>query len=281
MILEHHQKLSVRRQCALLRVHRSTRYYKSRLDDREAVWLMRLIDHQHLQTPFYGSRQMAHCLSELVGHPINRKRVQRLMQIMELRAIAPRPSTSKRNPDHKVYPYLLRDVEVTRANHVWAADITYVPMARGFAYLVAIIDWYTRMVLAWRLSNGLDTAFCVEALDEALARWGTPEIFNTDQGTQFTSESWIATLKGRGIRISMDGRRRCLDNVFVERLWRTLKYEEVYLNAYDDLRDARERLKSYFAFYNDERPHRAHRGLPPSAAYHDSLHEQYAVTCLA
>lgn len=281
MILRNHRSLSVRRQCDLLRVNRSTLYYESRLDDSEAIGLMRLIDEQHLRTPFFGSRQMAHWLSERLGFAINRKRVQRLMQIMDLKAIAPRPSTSRRNPEHRVYPYLLRDVAVTRANQVWAADITYVPMARGYAYLVAIMDWHTRMVLAWRLSNGLDAASCVEALDDALDRWGTPEIFNTDQGTQFTSETWIARLAGNGIRISMDGRRRCLDNVFVERLWRTLKYEEVYLNAYDDLRDGRERLKSYFAFYNDERPHRAHGGWPPAAAYHHSLDLQYGLTRVA
>jgi putative transposase len=281
MILRDHRRLSVRRQCELLSVNRSTVYYESRLDDSEAIRLMRLIDEQHLKTPFFGSRQMAHWLSEREGYPINRKRVQRLMQIMELRAIAPRPSTSKRHPQHKVYPYLLRGVAVTRANQIWAADITYLPMARGFGYLVAIIDWHTRMVLAWRLSNALDARFCVEALDEAMARWGAPEIFNTDQGTQFTSEPWTERLKTNGIEISMDGRGRCFDNIFVERLWRTVKYEEVYLHAYEDLREARERLKGYFDFYNDERPHRAPGGATPSAAYYESLQEQYGVTRVA
>ncbi len=175
-----------------------------------------------------------------------------------------------------MYPYLLRGVAVTRANQVWAADITYIPMARGFAYLVAIIDWYSRSVLTWRLSNTLDASFCVDALDEALRRWGTPETFNTDQGAQFTSEAWIDKLKTAGVAISMDGKGRCLDNIFVERLWRTVKYEEVYLHAYDDLVEAREHLRRYFAFYNDERPHQAHSGLAPSAAYYTSLAAEQA-----
>jgi putative transposase len=280
-IVRGHRQLSVRRQCKLLGVNRSTVYYESCLDDREAVRLMQRIDEQHLETPFFGSRQMAQWLSERTGYPINRKRVQRLMQIMELRAIAPHPSTSKPSPQHRTYPYLLRGLDVKRANQVWAADITYLPMARGHGYLVAIIDWHSRMVLAWRLSNSLDAGFCLEALDEALARWGTPEIFNTDQGTQFTSEAWLERLKAKGIAISMDGRGRCLDNVFVERLWRTVKHEEVYLHAYEDLQDARAHLKRYFDFYNDERPHAAHGGWPPSAAYHQSLQEQYGLATVA
>jgi putative transposase len=281
MVVRGHRKVSMRRQCELLCVNRSTVYYESRLDDSDAIRLMQLIDEQHLKTPFFGSRQMAHWLSEREGYAINRKRVQRLMQIMEVRAIAPRPSTSKPHPQHKVYPYRLRGIEVTRANQAWAADITYLPMARGFGYLMAIIDWHTRMVLAWRLSNALDARFCTEALDEALARWGAPEIFNTDQGTQFTSDAWIERLKTNGIEISMDGRGRCFDNIFIERLWRTVKHEEVYLHAYEDLGDAREHLKRYFEFYNDERPHRAHGGWSPSAAYHQSLQEQYGVAKVA
>jgi len=268
---------SVRRQCKLLSVNRSTVYYEEHLDDSEAIRLMQLIDQQHLETPFFGSRQMAHWLSKREGYPINRKRVQRLMQIMEVRATAPRPSTSKRHPQHKIYPYLLRGVEVKRANQVWAADITYLPMARGFGYLVAIIDWYARMVLAWRLSNSLDTSFCTEALDDALEHWGVPEMFNTDQGVQFTSEAWIERLKANRIEISMDGRGRCMDNVFVERLWRTVKYEEVYLHAYEDLAAARRHLQRYFAFYNEERPHRAHAGCTPSVAYQHSLQQQHGV----
>jgi len=281
MVVRGHRKVSMRRQCELLCVNRSTVYYESRLDDSDAIRLMRLIDEKHLKTPFFGSRQLAHWLSEREGYAINRKRVQRLMQIMEVRAIAPRPSTSKPHPQHKVYPYRLRGVAVTRANQVWAADITYLPMARGFGYLMAIIDWHTRMVLAWRLSNALDARFCTEALDEAITRWGAPEIFNTDQGTQFTSDAWIERLKTNGIEISMDGRGRCFDNIFIERLWRTVKHEEVYLHAYEDLGDAREHLKRYFDFYNDERPHRAHGGWSPSAAYHQSLQEQYGVAKVA
>jgi putative transposase len=279
MVTRYYYRLSVRRQCRLLSLNRSTVYYeeRDRKSEAEGVRLMGLIDRQHLQTPFFGSRQMAHWLSEREGFPINRKRVQRLMRIMGIEATAPGPSTSRRHPQHKVYPYLLRGVEVTRANQVWSADITYLPMGRGFGYLVAIIDWYTRMVLAWRLSNALDTSFCTEALDEALERWGTPEIFNTDQGTQFTSDAWIDRLKAKNIQISMDGRGRCLDNIFIERLWRTVKYEEVYLRAYEDLQDAREHLSQYFAFYNDERPHRAHGGWTPSAAYQHSLQEQCGI----
>jgi putative transposase len=279
MIVRGHYRVSVRRQCELVRVNRSTIYYEQRDSEREAnaVRLMATIDRQHLKTPFFGSRQMALWLSEREGYAINRKRVQRLMRVMGLEAIAPGPSTTKRHPEHKVYPYLLRGVAVTRANQVWAADITYLPMARGFGYLVAIIDWHTRMVLAWRLSNALDTSFCVEALDEALQRYGAPEIFNTDQGTQFTSAPWIERLERAQIQISMDGRGRCLDNVFVERLWRTVKYEEVHLRAYDDLHDARQHLSEYFGFYNDERPHRAHGGWTPSAAYQQSLELQHGL----
>jgi putative transposase len=279
MIVRGHYRVSVRRQCELLKVNRSTIYYEQRDSEREAdaVRLMAVIDRQHLKTPFFGSRQMAHWLTEREGYAINRKRVQRLMRVMGLEAIAPGPSTTRRHPEHKVYPYLLRGVDVGRANQVWAADITYLPMARGFGYLVAIIDWHTRMVLAWRLSNALDTSFCVEALDEALQRYGAPQIFNTDQGTQFTSAPWIERLEREQIQISMDGRGRCLDNVFVERLWRTVKYEEVYLRAYDDLHDARQHLSEYFAFYNDERPHRAHDGWTPSAAYQQSLELQHGL----
>jgi len=222
---------------------------------KEDLILMKLIDGQYLSTPFYGARRMAVWLNKR-GYRVNRKRVQRLMRIMGLKAIYRRPRTSKPAPGHKIYPYLLGDIKVTRPNQVWAADITYIPMARGFLYLVVIMDWYSRYVLSWRLSNTLDSGFCVDALDEAL-RKGRPEIFNTDQGAQFTSEVFTMLLEQHGVRISMDGKGRYSDNLFIERLWRTVKYEEVYLKAYQDGRDARINLGNYFRFYNAERPHQA------------------------
>lgn len=216
---------------------------------------MKLIDRQYLLTPFYGSRKMAVWLSKQ-GHVVNRKRVRRLMSLMGLRAVYRRPRTSRPAPGHKVYPYLLGDLKITRPNQVWAADITYIPMARGFLYLVAIIDWYSRCVLSWRLSNTLEADFCVEALEDALKR-GKPEIFNTDQGSQFTAENFTGILAQHGIRISMDGKGSYNDNLFIERLWRTVKYEEVYLKAYRDGTEARRSLENYFRFYNTERPHQS------------------------
>ena len=216
---------------------------------------MKLIDRQYLATPFYGARKIAAWLKSQ-GHRVNRKRVRRLMQIMGLKAIYRRPRTSKPAPGHNIYPYLLSGMKITRPNQVWAADITYIPMARGFLYLVAIIDWYSRYVLSWRLSNTLDASFCAEALEEAL-RKGKPEIFNTDQGAQFTGEAFTGLLEQHGVRVSMDGKGRYSDNLFIERLWRTVKYEEVYLKAYQDGRDARIGLGSYFSFYNTERLHQA------------------------
>jgi len=216
---------------------------------------MKLIDRQYLATPFYGARKIAVWLKSQ-GQRVNRKRVRRLMGIMGLKAIYRRPRTSVSAPGHKTYPYLLKGMRITRPNQVWAADITYVPMARGFLYLVAIIDWYSRYVLSWRLSNTLDVDFCVEALEEAL-RKGRPDIFNTDQGAQFTSEAFIGLLEQHGIRISMDGKGRYTDNLFIERLWRTVKYEEVYLKAYQNGREARIGLGNYLRFYDTERPHQA------------------------
>jgi putative transposase len=261
--------LSVRRQCEILALNRSSLYYESVGPDPEELDLMRRIDELHLECPFYGSRRISREL-RTKGLVVNRKRVQRLMRIMGLEAVAPKPDTSKPAPEHPVYPYLLRNLSVNRPNQVWAADITYIPLARGFAYLVAIMDWYSRRVLAWRLSNSLDTAFCVEALEDALARFGQPEIFNTDQGSQFTAEAFTQVLLARGIKISMDGKGRCLDNVFVERLWRSLKYEEVYLNEYDDLVDGRVGIGRYFLFYNDRRPHQS-LGYQTPASFYDSL----------
>lgn len=231
---------------------------------------MRQIDEQHLKTPFYGSRRMAHVLCQQ-GQSVNRKRVQRLMRLMGLEGMAPGPNTSRPQPHHVTYPYLLRGVEVTRANHVWATDITYIPMSRGFLYLCAILDWYSRKVLSWRLSNTLDVCFCVEALEEALRQHGTPSIFNTDQGCQFTAEEFTSVLKAHEVRISMDGKGRFLDNIFVERLWRSLKYEEVYLHAYEDAKEAKQGIGKWLLFYNEERPHQAMEYQTPSVVYRSSL----------
>jgi putative transposase len=243
----------VLRQCELLGLPRSTLYYEACPELAENLRLMRLIDEQFLQTPFYGSRRLTAVLQRQ-GHDINRKRVQRLMRLMGLEAIYPKPRTTVPGGGHKVYPYLLRNLEITRPNQVWSADITYVPMRRGFLYLVAVLDWYSRYVLAWKLSNSLDEAFCVEALEEALAG-ARPEIFNTDQGVQFTGRAFTGRLESAGVAISMDGKGRALDNVFVERLWRAVKYEEIYLKAYEEVADCRDGLGGYFPFYNQERPH--------------------------
>ena len=250
-----HPLLSVVRQCRLLDISRSGVYYQPKGTSEEDLALMRLIDRQYLVTPFYGARKIAVWLKGQ-GQLVNRKRVRRLMRTMGLKAIYRRPRTSKPAPGHKIYPYLLRGMKITRPNQVWAADITYIPMARGFLYLVAIIDWYSRYVLSWRLSNTLDVGFCVEALEEALKN-ARPEIFNTDQGSQFTSEAFTGLLESHGVRISMDGKGSYNDNLFIERLWRTVKYEEVYLKAYQDGKDARGSLGNYFWFYNTERIHQA------------------------
>jgi putative transposase len=250
-----HPALSTVRQCALLGISRSSVYYRPRATSLEDLAVMKLMDQQYLATPFYGSRRMTVWLQRQ-GRPMSRKRVQRLMRTMGLRAIFRRPRTSQPAAGHKVYLYLLGGMEITRPNQVWAADITYIPMARGFLYLVAIMDWYSRYVLSWRLSNTLDADFCVEALEEALSQ-GKPEIFNTDQGSQFTGEAFTGLLKQHGVRISMDGKGRYRDNIFVERLWRTVKYEEVYLKAYSNGREAKAGLDAYFRFYNAQRPHQA------------------------
>ena len=226
---------------------------------------MKLIDRQYLATPFYGARKIAACLKSR-GCSVNRKRIRRLMRVMGLKAVYRRPRTSKPAPGHKIYPYLLGGLKITRPNQVWAADITYIPMARGFLYLVAIIDWYSRYVLSWRLSNTLDAGFCVEALEEALKK-GRPDIFNTDQGSQFTGEAFTGLLQQHGVRISMDGKGSYNDNLFIERLWRSVKYEEVYLKAYQDGREARIGLGNYFRFYNTERPHQTHGYRTPAEVF--------------
>jgi len=255
MIDREHPNLSVVRQCSLLGISRSSVYSRPRETDEYELELMSLIDRQYLTTPFYGSRRMTVWL-RTQGHRVNRKRVQRLMRLMGIEAVYRRPNTSKPSRQHKVYPYLLRGIEISKVNQVWASDITYIPMARGFMYLVIIMDWYSRYVISWRLSNTLDADFCVDALEEALSK-GRPQIFNTDQGSQFTSDEFTGMLLGHDIQISMDGKGRYMDNIFVERLWRSVKYEEVYLKAYESVGEARTELGTYLDFYNDERPHQS------------------------
>ncbi len=258
--------LSVVRQCKLVALARSTAYYRDMDVSGEDLELMRLIDEAHLQRPFYGSRRIRDWLEDR-GHRVNRKRVQRLMRLMGLQALGPKPNTSRPGKGHKIYPYLLGDRVIDRPNQAWASDITYLPMAKGFLYLVAIMDWASRKVLAWRLSNTLDSDFCVEALEEALSVYGRPDIFNTDQGSQFTSSAFTDVLNDAGVAISMDGKGRWVDNVFVERLWRSVKYEEVYLHAYETASEARAGLARYFRFYNTERRHQSLNRLTPEQAY--------------
>jgi putative transposase len=261
---------SIARQCQLLGLSRSGFYQRPKPIQTDDLAVMRLLDEQYLRTPFYGSRRMVEYLRRL-GHGVNRKRVCRLMRRMGLQAIYPRPRTSTPNPEHKVYPYLLRDVAVTRPNQVWATDITYVPMAHGFMYLVAVLDWWSRKVLAFRVSNSLEAGFCVEALQEALARHGNPEIFNTDQGSQFTSQAFTGVLEAAGVRISMDGKGRCYDNIFIERLWRTVKHEYLYLHAFEGGQDLRAGLRNWVGWYNRERPHQGLSYCTPDEMYYGGL----------
>ncbi len=265
MIDAKHASLSVRRQCELIGLSRSAWYYEPVPESAANLALMRCIDEQYLRTPFYGSRRMAAWLRRQ-GQPVNRKRVQRLMRRMGLEAIYPKPRTTQAGLGHKIYPYLLRNLTVTRPNQVWSADITYIPLRNGFLYLMAILDWYSRYVLAWRLSNSLDGDFCLEALDEALART-RPEIFNSDQGVQFTSRPFTGRLESAAVAISMDGRGRALDNVFVERLWRTVKYEEVYVHDYLTGEECHAGLSAYLRFYCEERLHQALGYRTPAEAY--------------
>jgi len=248
--------LPVAAQCRLLRVARSTLYYQPVLASANDLAVMRRIDELHLEYPFYGSRRMAVVLRD-DGWLVNRKRAQRLMRVMGLEAIYQQPNTSQPHPDHKVYPYLLRGLAIDRPNQVWCADITYIPMAKGFVYLVAVMDWFSRRVLAWRLSITMETDFCVAALREAMERHGRPAIFNTDQGVQFTSAVFLDELSSQSVRISMDGKGRFLDNIFIERLWRSLKYEEVYIKAYGSVAEARQGIGGWLGFYNEKRPHQA------------------------
>lgn len=266
MIDPANDNLSVRRQCELLQLSRSGVYRPKSEAAANDLAVMRRLDELHLELPFYGSRRMTFELNRQ-GHAINRKHVQRLMRVMGIVALVPRPGTSKPAPGHKIYPYLLRGVAITEPNHVWASDITYIPMARGFLYLVAIIDWASRAVLAWRLSNTMDTSFCIAALEQALAQHGKPRVFNTDQGSQFTSQAFTARLTAAGVAISMDGRGRFMDNIFIERLWRSIKYEEVHLKAYADGREARAGIGAWMTFYNHSRPHQAMNNKMPMTVW--------------
>lgn len=266
MVEKDNPKLSIGKQCKLLSISRSSFYYQPKGETALNLMLMRKIDEQFLETPFFGVRQMTwHLRNE--GNLVNEKRIRRLMRLMRLMPIYQKPNTIKAAKSHKTYPYLLKGLRVTQPNQVWASDITYIPMRRGFLYLVAIIDWYTRKVLAWRISNTLEADFCVEALNEAMAKYGPPEIMNTDQGSQFTSFVWTDCLRRSGVRISMDGKGRYLDNIFVERLWRSLKYECVYLHAWKTGSQARAGIAKWVEFYNNKRPHTAHGGQPPAVVY--------------
>ncbi len=267
MVTCDHAQLSITQQCQLVSIARSSFYYERRGESPLNLRLMRLIDEQFLETPFFGSRQMKRWLLKHHGHAVSRKRVRRLMRLLGLRAIYQRPRTSTPHPEHKIYSYLLRDLAITRPNQVWCTDVTYIPIQRGFLYLVAIMDWSSRKVLSWRLSNTLETSFCVEALEEALERYGPPEIFNSDQGSQFTSLDFIEVLKAAGVKISMDGKGCWMDNVFIERLWRSLKYEQVYLADYATGLEARAGIAWWMNFYNQRRPHSSLKDQTPDEAY--------------
>jgi putative transposase len=268
LIEEDHPQLSVRRQCELLGLNRSTLYYEPAVESAENLAVMKLIDKEYTAHPFTGSRKMTKWLHEVMKLEVNRKRVQRLMRLMGLAAIYPKPKLSLPGQGHKVFPYLLRNVKIERVNQVWSTDITYIGLPGGFMYLAAIIDWYSRYVIAWRLSNTLDGLFCLQLLQEALLL-GTPEVFNTDQGVQFTALAFTQLLEAAGVAVSMDGKGRCLDNVFVERLWRTLKYEDIYIKGYETVPQLETGLGRYFPFYNEERLHQSLDYRTPAQVYRE------------
>jgi len=269
-MISRESKPSIVKQCKLLDISRSGLYYQPAPVSTAELEQMRLIDEGHMKHPYFGSRRLRDWLADH-GHHVSRKKVVRLMRMMGIVPIYPKKNTSKPNRGHKVYPYLLRGLTIDRPNQVWCTDITYIPMAKGFLYLIAIMDWYSRKVLAWRLSNTMDVHFCLEALEEAIARYGTPEIFNSDQGAQFTSYAFTGTLKQHGIQISMDGKGRCMDNIFIERLWRSLKYEEVYLKAYDSVKTAKAGIDEWMRFYNMNRRHQGLDSRTPDSVYFGGL----------
>jgi putative transposase len=274
-LIDKKEKLPVTRQCKLLELNRSSVYYKLAPLSEKDMELMRQIDEIHLKCPFYGSRKIRDELWSK-GYDLGRDKVRRLMRRMGVEALYIKPRLSVAHPEHVKYPYLLRGLEITRANHVWATDITYIPMAKGHCYLVAVMDWASRMVLSWRLSNTLDGSFCVDALEEAIAGYGCPEIFNTDQGSQFTSESFTDVLHTKNIAISMDGKGRWMDNVFIERIWRSVKYEDIYLKAYGSMTELKKGLSVYFKFYNEKRWHQNFDRKTPAMVYFDSHHQKQA-----
>ena len=264
------------RQCELLGISRASLYYQPVGPSDEELTLLRLLDEQYLKTPFYGSRRMVAHLAQQ-GYQVNRKRVQRLMRQLGLQAVYPKPKLSKRHPEHKVYPYLLRGVDIASVNQVWSTDITYLPVLKGHFYLVAVMDWFSRKVLSWQISNTMDGTFCVEALEDALLRYQTPTIFNSDQGAQFTANVFTGTLKKAEVAISMDGRGRCYDNIFIERLWRSLKYELIYLKAFDDGKHLAQEVNIWFQWYNRQRPHQSLNYRTPDEMYYESCSEKEVV----
>jgi putative transposase len=266
MIDSSQPKISINKQCQLLNISRSGYYYRPQSESEINLQLMRLMDEQHLKTPFYGSRKMTHHLQRL-GHVVSRNKVRRLMKIMNIHVIYQKPNTSLKNQSHTIYPYLLRDKIITKPNEVWCTDITYIPMQKGFMYLIAIMDWYSKKVLSWRISNSLDVRFCIDALEEALKNHPKPEIFNTDQGSQFTSNEFTNLLKNNAIKISMDGKGRWVDNVFIERLWRSFKYECVYLHEMKTGLELKQKTKQWIDFYNYSRPHQHLKGATPNEMY--------------
>lgn len=270
MVEPQHPKLSVQKQCQLLGINRSSYYYQPKEVSEEELTLLRLLDEQYMKTPFYGSRKFTVFLRSQ-GYEVNRKRVIRLMRQLGLQAIYPRQRTTIVNPEHRVYPYLLRDLRIERANHVWCTDITYLPIGKGHFYLVAIMDWYSRRVLGWKISNTMDVDFCKRALEEALLNYGKPEIFNSDQGSQFTSKDFTERLQEEKVKISMDGRGRCYDNIFIERLWRSLKYELIYIQEFANGKELTEKVNKWFNWYNKERPHQALDYQTPDEVYYRSL----------
>jgi len=274
-MIDRESKLSIVQQCRIVGISRTSMYYEPKPISSRDIELMRLIDEIHLRYPFYGSRRILDELKES-GHEVGRGHVATLMQKMGIETLYRKPRLSVPHPEHKIYPYLLRDMEITRANQVWASDITYIPMARGFCYLVAIMDWASRRVLSWRLSNTMSTSFCTEALEEAMICFGRPNIFNTDQGSQFTSEAFTGILNTNGIRISMDGRGRWMDNVFIERLWWSVKYEEVYLKAYCSITEAKREIGNYFELYNYRRRHQSLDKRTPDVVYWATLPKKEA-----
>lgn len=270
LVEQAHPHLSIKRQCQLLGVSRSSYYYQPTVSRDEEQTLLRLLDEQYLKTPFYGTRRMTVYLRNQ-GFMVNRKRVRRLMGQLGLRTVYPKRNLSQLAPNHQKYPYLLRNVNITHANQVWSTDITYLPVFKGHFYLVAMMDWYSRKVLSWRISNTLDVGFCLDALKEALTKYGPPEIFNSDQGSQFTSTVFTDCLKDAGVKISMDGRGRCHDNIFIERLWRSVKYELIYINEFKDGKELIKKVNQWFSWYNHERPHQSLGYQTPGQLYLESL----------